>query len=478
MVQEYKNAQSLSIRRSFAFDEIKQIAVSVLTILVYLQNRLPPVLHRDIKPENILVDASLNVYLVDFGFARIGGTDMAMSSIAMGTLGFMAPEQIYSRELTLSTDLYALGATLICLLTGTKSTAMHTLIDEDGCIAFKHLVPQLSLGFTEWLSKMVQKKPKNRFKDAYNALFALKPLDIVPLCIAKIDKTELEFTATQIGEKLTQTITIINDNSETTLIAWCEVAPHINDAPHTPHSHDWIDFAVKHFNGEKIICKVTIDTTYLMADKFYQRCLRLHTNSAVEIQNIQIKIKTAPLPITQHKQPYASLLLLLMTSGAMAWTGAAVAAIIAAVLMTVIGAGIVVVDDIVFGSAVAALVTSFLGVALGPVFGSIISVMVAIETWCVIKAGISNIKDVDSIALTANLKKGLSPVIGLVIVILTALLGFSSGLILKTGIINFALVLTIASTSSILAAILIYQPIKGRRLVAKYRKLEKSLIKP
>lgn len=72
MVQEYKHALSLSVPRSFSPDEIKQIALSVLEILVYLQNRIPPIIHRDIKPENILVNDQINVTLVDFGFARIG----------------------------------------------------------------------------------------------------------------------------------------------------------------------------------------------------------------------------------------------------------------------------------------------------------------------------------------------------------------------------------------------------------------------
>ncbi len=53
MVQEYKEAQSLAVPRSFAPSEIKQIATSVLEILVYLQSRIPSVIHRDIKPENI-----------------------------------------------------------------------------------------------------------------------------------------------------------------------------------------------------------------------------------------------------------------------------------------------------------------------------------------------------------------------------------------------------------------------------------------
>ncbi len=97
LVQEYKNALSLSVRRSFTPEDIKKIVISVLEILVYLQKRTPPVIHRDIKPENILVDKELNAYLVDFGFARIRSGELALSSVAAGTPGFMPPEEQFGR---------------------------------------------------------------------------------------------------------------------------------------------------------------------------------------------------------------------------------------------------------------------------------------------------------------------------------------------------------------------------------------------
>jgi len=113
LVQEYKNAPSLAQRRSFNPEEIKQIAVSVLEILVYLQKRVPPIIHRDIKPENILVDKQLNAYLVDFGFARIQGGKVALSSIAAGTPGFMPPEELFSRSLTKASENANLGGAML-----------------------------------------------------------------------------------------------------------------------------------------------------------------------------------------------------------------------------------------------------------------------------------------------------------------------------------------------------------------------------
>ncbi|MCL6754490.1 protein kinase [Nostoc sp. CCCryo 231-06] len=95
LVQEYINAPSLAKTRSFAPEEIKQIAVKALEILVYLQNRIPPIIHRDIKPENILVDEQLNVYIIDFGFARVESEEVSASSVFRGTPGFIPPEQMF-----------------------------------------------------------------------------------------------------------------------------------------------------------------------------------------------------------------------------------------------------------------------------------------------------------------------------------------------------------------------------------------------
>ena len=130
LVQEYKEAQPLSKRRSFTPENIKSIALQILNILVYLQSeRIPPVFHRDIKPENVLVDDNIQVYLIDFGLARIGNSTMAFSSMMGGTLGFMPPEQVLNQKLTEASDIYGLGATLICLITNTKSRDIGSLVD-------------------------------------------------------------------------------------------------------------------------------------------------------------------------------------------------------------------------------------------------------------------------------------------------------------------------------------------------------------
>jgi uncharacterized protein YjbI with pentapeptide repeats len=192
LVQEYKNALSLAVRRSFTAEQIKRIGVSVLKILVYLQQRTPPIIHRDIKPENILVDKQLNVYLVDFGFARIRGGELALSSVAAGTPGFMPPEEQFGRPLTEASDLYSLGATLICLLTGTRSVDIGTLIDDNYRFDFKKLVPKLNPRFISWLDKMVAPNVKQRYANAAVALEAMKSNQVVGGATGEISVDSIE----------------------------------------------------------------------------------------------------------------------------------------------------------------------------------------------------------------------------------------------------------------------------------------------
>lgn len=180
IVQEYKEAPSLAQPYPWTLEEIQQIAIATLQILAYLQQQNPTVIHRDIKPENILVDRQqdrLKVYLVDFGFARTGGGEVAVSSAVKGTLGFMPPEQLFNRQLTEASDLYSLGATLICLLTNTKSSEIGKLIDDNYAINVKKILPNLEPKFIQWLEKMTQAQPKYRYLNAATALQELQSID-------------------------------------------------------------------------------------------------------------------------------------------------------------------------------------------------------------------------------------------------------------------------------------------------------------
>ena len=96
----------------------------VLGVVQYAHSRL--VIHRDIKPSNILVTAEDWVRLLDFGVAKLLGSEEADSSelTRLGapaiTLAYASPEQVAGRPVTTATDIYSLGVVLYELLVGVR----------------------------------------------------------------------------------------------------------------------------------------------------------------------------------------------------------------------------------------------------------------------------------------------------------------------------------------------------------------------
>lgn len=172
MVQEFCTAPAMSSRRHWKPKQVKRLAESALELLVFLQDHTPPVVHRDIKPDNILVDQDGNAFLVDFGLAR---ADRAQATtIAVGTPGFMPPEQLLGHELTTATDLYGLGAALMSALTGTPSANIGSLVDSTFSFDLGRLPKNLSPAFRDWIGDMVAPGLKERFGSAQEALNALR----------------------------------------------------------------------------------------------------------------------------------------------------------------------------------------------------------------------------------------------------------------------------------------------------------------
>jgi serine/threonine-protein kinase len=77
------------------------------------------IVHRDVKPSNILLDASERAFITDFGLAKSsGGTALTRPGQAIGSVDYMAPEQIRGETVTAATDLYALGCVMFECVAG------------------------------------------------------------------------------------------------------------------------------------------------------------------------------------------------------------------------------------------------------------------------------------------------------------------------------------------------------------------------
>jgi glutamine cyclotransferase len=134
--------------------------------------------HRDIKPGNILLEGSgeqERVFLTDFGLARQvdANTGVTATGAFVGTLDYVAPEQIRGERVDARADIYALGCVLFELLTGNppfaarddKVAKMYAHLEEDPP-SLRVLRPDLPGGLDLALARALAKQPADRFPSA------------------------------------------------------------------------------------------------------------------------------------------------------------------------------------------------------------------------------------------------------------------------------------------------------------------------
>ena len=109
------DGEPLSKLPDMTFDEIARLGMQVASALAYAHSH--GVLHRDVKPSNLLRDRNGEVWVTDFGLAKLSDVgELTQTGDIMGTLKYMAPEQLEGRA-DERTDIYSLGLTLYELAT-------------------------------------------------------------------------------------------------------------------------------------------------------------------------------------------------------------------------------------------------------------------------------------------------------------------------------------------------------------------------
>ncbi len=113
-LEEY---QSRAPEGRLLLSEVLDIGLQLCPILEYLHAQNPPIIFRDLKPGNIMRTPTGQLYLIDFGIARYFKPGQAKDTVALGSLGYAAPEQYGKAQTTPRADIYSLGAVLHQLLT-------------------------------------------------------------------------------------------------------------------------------------------------------------------------------------------------------------------------------------------------------------------------------------------------------------------------------------------------------------------------
>ncbi|MCL4267834.1 MAG: serine/threonine protein kinase [Anaerolineae bacterium] len=130
------------------------------------------VIHRDLKPSNVLVDAQGNVFLTDFGIARLleGNSKFTQTDAIMGTPAYISPEQAQGQKADQRSDIYSLGIILYEMVTGQVPFTADTPL----AVIFKHVSEPLPLpsslktdivpDMERLLLKALAKNPNDRFQ--------------------------------------------------------------------------------------------------------------------------------------------------------------------------------------------------------------------------------------------------------------------------------------------------------------------------
>ena len=155
------------------------------------------IVHRDLKPENLHLSNDGRVKILDFGLAKLirreGGGDKTradaptvgadtQAGLVMGTVGYMAPEQVRGQPADARSDIFALGAILFEAVSGRRAFRGETTADTMSAI-LKEDPPELAAAakeippaFDRIVHRCLEKSPARRFRSAHDLAFSLEAI--------------------------------------------------------------------------------------------------------------------------------------------------------------------------------------------------------------------------------------------------------------------------------------------------------------
>src|SRR5262245_20291234 len=152
------------------------------------------IVHRDLKPDNLFVTTEGQAKILDFGLAKTTGPDAGSQATtqaateahaALGTAGYMAPEQVRGQPIDARADIFAFGAVVYEMLTGRRAFTGATALDAMSAVLRDAPAPIASTPerplpplHLRAVDRCLEKTPAARFQSTSDLAFALKSLSL------------------------------------------------------------------------------------------------------------------------------------------------------------------------------------------------------------------------------------------------------------------------------------------------------------
>ena len=177
LAQEYIDGKNLEEilqqqQKPFQESEVKTLLQELLLILKFIHENGS--IHRDIKPSNIMRDKNGRLYLLDFGAvkqATNNPNNTQEKSTTIYSAGFAPPEQQLGNQVSAATDLYALAATCVMLLTNRDPDELYD--PQKQVWNWQNYAPNISADLARVFNKMLLANPLDRFQSCGEVLTAL-----------------------------------------------------------------------------------------------------------------------------------------------------------------------------------------------------------------------------------------------------------------------------------------------------------------
>ncbi|MDB9545395.1 serine/threonine-protein kinase [Microcystis aeruginosa CS-1036] len=179
LAQEYIDGKNLEEilqqqQKPFQESEVKNILKELLLILKFIHENGS--IHRDIKPSNIMRSQNGRLYLLDFGAVKQATNNPSNTqekSTTIYSAGFAPPEQQLGNQVSAATDLYALAATCVMLLTNRDPDDLYD--PQKQIWNWQNYAPNISADLARVFNKMLLANPRDRFQSCEEVLTALNP---------------------------------------------------------------------------------------------------------------------------------------------------------------------------------------------------------------------------------------------------------------------------------------------------------------